>query len=45
VDLQPLHGQLARVPQAFTATGAPAYADPASGAYNRPLWRPTWRYD
>jgi hypothetical protein len=31
--------------QAFTATGAPAYADPGSGAYNRPLWRPTWRYD
>jgi hypothetical protein len=31
--------------QAFTATGAPAYADPANGAGNRPLWRPTWRYD
>jgi hypothetical protein len=25
--------------QAFTADGAPAYADPGAGTYNRPLWR------
>ena len=29
--------------QAFTAAGDPAYGDPAAGAYNRPLWRPTYR--
>ena len=29
--------------QAFTAASEPAYADPAAGAYNRPLWRPTYR--
>lgn len=30
--------------QAFTADGKPAYADPAAGAYNRPLWRPASRW-
>lgn len=30
--------------QAFTRDDTPAYGEPSAGAYNRPLWRPTYRY-